>query len=148
MAGRKKLDAGSPGMDDAVRPHVEERGEIALVLEGESLIMRPSYEAISAFEVSTGKGLLVLARSALDGTLAFSEAAQIATECIKAWGRATGSKSAQGVNAPRVAELIMESEGGFRSALQSIAAMLALAVTGGYTAQGELKATATMTTTA
>src|SRR3546814_8479413 len=47
------------------RPHVEERGELALMLDGQDMVLRPSYEAIDAFEKATGKGLLMLARDSL-----------------------------------------------------------------------------------
>lgn len=141
MAGRK------PKAEAPMRPANEERGEIALTLDGAQFVLRPTFEAISAFELATGKGLLQLAQESLRGSLYLSEVAQIATECIRAWGRATGQKSAQGVNAARVAELILEAEGGFVDAVKTISAMLSLASTGGYTAQGEVKATGTTTKT-
>lgn len=140
MAGRK------PKAEAPVRAANEERGEITLVLDGADFVLRPSHEAIMAFEEATGKGLLQLARDAISGVLRTAEVAYIAAECIRAWGRATGQKSAQGVNAPRIAELIQESELGVRGAMDTIAAVLALASTGGYTAQGEVKATGTTKT--
>ncbi len=124
-----------------VRPHSTERGEIALPLGGADYVLRPSHEAIDEFQAITGKGLMQLARDALQGSMTTGECAQIATECIRAWGRATKKASAIGVNAPRVNELILESEGGFHSAITTIAGMLSLASTGGYTASGELKPT-------
>jgi hypothetical protein len=128
------------------RPPIEERGELTLALDGQDLVLRPSFEAIAAFEEQTGKGLLELAREGIAGKLRLGEAAQIACECVRAWGRATGAKAMQGVNAGRVAELILESPGGFQAALTTIAGMLAMATTGGYTSQGEVKAgTTTMT---
>lgn len=150
MAARKpsaRKPKAPPASAEPVRPHVAERGEIALNLEGGSFILRPSHEAIFEFEAITGKGLMQLTRAALDGSLSLGAAAQVAAECIKAWGRATNSASAAGVNAPRVAELILESKEGFHGALTTIAGMLSLASTGGYTASGELKPT-TGTTTA
>lgn len=137
MAGRKtRLEA-------PVRPANAERGEITLTLDGAEFVLRPSNEAIMAFEEATGKGLLQLAQESLRGALRLGEVAQIATECIRAWGRATGQKSSQGVNALRIAELITEADGGFVTACKVISAMLSLASTGGYTAQGEVKATGT-----
>lgn len=142
MAGRKRQSAEAPAPSaESVRPHVAERGEIALNLDGQELILRPSHEAIVEFETITGQGLMQLTRAALDGSLSVGAAAQIATECVRAWGRATESKSAQGVNAIRIAELILESKDGFHGALATIAGMLSLASTGGYTASGELKPT-------
>ncbi|MFA7505296.1 MAG: GTA-gp10 family protein [Burkholderiaceae bacterium] len=126
---------------------IEERGEIALVLEGDTYVLRPSYEAIESFETATGKGLVQLSREAIEGRLRLGETAQIAAECIRAWGRAKNRPSVAGVNAVRIAELIIESEAGVIGASRTLATMLAMAATGGYTAQGEAKA-GTMTTTA
>lgn len=117
-----------------------ERGEIALELDGQSFVLRPSFEAIEAFEGSTGKGLIQLTREAIDGTLRASEVAQIATACIRAGGRATGDSSAAGVNPQRVAELLLEGEGGLAEAMVVLAGVLAMASTGGYMASGEAKA--------
>lgn len=128
------------------RPHVEERGELALPLDGQDMILRPSYEAIDAFEKATGKGLLQLARESLNGSLTLAETAQIACECIRAWGRANEDRGSAGANTQRIAELIMESDGGLRLALSTISAMLALAVTGNYTAKGEVKPVTTKKT--
>lgn len=144
MAKRKPSEADKTG-ETPVRPHVAERGEIALNLGDQELILRPTYEAIESFEAVTGKGLLQLTRAALDGAMTLGETAQIAAECVRAWGRATEKASAVGVNAPRIASLILESPGGFRSALVTVAGMLSLASTGGYTATGELKAGTTTT---
>jgi hypothetical protein len=133
--------------DEGARPANGKRGEITLLLEGEEYVLRPTWEAIEAFEGLTDKGLFELARDAIAGKLRVSQAAQIATECIRAWGRATGSAAAQGVNVRRVGELLMESEGGFVAVQRTLAVMLGLAVTGEYTSSGEVKATGTLTTT-
>lgn len=131
---------------NTVRSASEERGELALTLEGAEYVLRPSYEAIDAFEGKTGKGLLELAQLALSGKLRAGELAQVAAECIRAWGRATDQASMAAVNARRIAELIVESEGGMAGAMGILSAMLSMAATGGYTAQGEMKAGATKTT--
>jgi hypothetical protein len=128
------------------RPAEPERGEVSITLEGEEMVLRPSHEAISAFERMTGKGLLILAREALNGSLSLGETAQVMCECIRAWGRHVDNKSAAGAGADRIAELVLESEGGFRAALATLAGVLSMAVTGGYTAQGEMKPTTTKTT--
>ena len=57
------------------------RGEVSLELEGVEYVLRPSYEAISAFEAQTDRSLIDLARAAGDGQLKMSEAAIIVTEC-------------------------------------------------------------------
>lgn len=143
MSRRAKAAAA----DGESRAANAERGEIVLLLEDQPYVLRPSHEAIEAFEVATGKGLLQLAREALRQELRLSEVAQIATECIRAWGRATQNRSMQGVSAARVAELILEGEGGLLTALTTVTSMLALATTGGYTAQGEPKAGTTTAAT-
>ena len=130
----------------SARPASEERGEMALILEGVEYVLRPSHEAIEAVEKLTGRGLLELTREAVHGKLTISETAQIATEFIRAFGRATESPAVVGVKAPRIRELMGEAEGGFQSAMAIVAGVLSLASTGGYTASGELKA-ATIPTT-
>ncbi|WP_022681156.1 GTA-gp10 family protein [Sphingobium bisphenolivorans] len=124
-----------------------ERGELTLTLDGEPVGLRPSYEAIHAFERATGKGLMELAQAALAGTLSAGDTAIIACECVRAWGRSTENKGYAGSNPTRIAELMIEAEGGFSMSLSTIAGMLAMATTGGYTAAGELKPTATKKTT-
>src|SRR3546814_19710491 len=81
----------------------------------------------------------MLARDSLNGALTLAETAQIACECIRAWGRANDDRGSAGANTQRIAELIMESDGGLRTALSTISAMLAPAVPGNSTAQGEVK---------
>lgn len=130
----------------SARPASKERGEMALILEGVEYVLRPSHEAIEEVEQLTGKSLLQLAREALQAKLTTSEIAQIATEFIRAFGRATESPAIAASKAPRIRELIGEAEGGFQSGMSAIAAVLSLASTGGYTASGELKA-ATIPTT-
>jgi hypothetical protein len=65
----------------------EVRGELSLKLaDGVEYVLRPSHEAIVAFEAETGRGLFDLSRSADTGMLTSSEAAIIATHCIRAHG--------------------------------------------------------------
>lgn len=124
----------------AERPANAERGEISLTLDGVEMVMRPSHEAILAFESATGKGLAQLAAQAVACTLTLGEVAQVAAECIRAWGRATGQRGYAGSTATRVGELILEAPGGLRDAMGPISSVLALAFTGEYTASGKLKA--------
>lgn len=126
----------------------EHRGEIALAIDGARMVMRPSFEAIVAFEGATGKSLMQLAQQGIDHKLSLAEVAQIATETIRAWGRANNDRNASGASAERIAELILDAPGGYRDALLAVGAMLALAATGGYTAKGEPKAATGMTTSA
>lgn len=136
----------SDAVSSLLRPHLTERGELALDLDGTIMTLRPSYEAIIAFEQVTGKPLIQLAREALRDGLSLGELAGIACECIRAWGRDTDDKSMAGANAKRVGSLIQESKGGVYQASVTIGALLSMASTGGYTAQGKPKAVTTMTT--
>lgn len=120
-----------------------ERGEISLELEGVAYVLRPSYEAIQAFEAQSGKSLLDLAQAAADGRLTLSEIASIACECIRAWGRSKADEMVARVNANAIGNLIYESPGGIMLVTQRLAVMLIMASSGGYTATGEVKATAT-----
>lgn len=117
------------------------RGEVSLELEGAEYVLRPSYEAISAFETQTNRSLIDLARAAGDGELKLSESAIIVTECIKAHGRATDDKALAAFNAARVGELILQADGGLLIAMKRLELLLFMAATGGYTGSGEVKAT-------
>ena len=134
-------------MSDITAPVLEERGELALVLAGATMGLRPTYEALSAIEATLDRGLVDLARDALSAKMKLAEAAQIATECIRAWGRENDDKGAAGAGADRVARLILDSPGGLHDALKILSGMLSLAVTGGYPAEGELKPSTTTTRT-
>ena len=141
MAAKSKQVA-----DSIVRPESEERGEVAIMLDGQRMVLRPTYEAIEAFEAGTGKGLIMLAQAAAARSLSLAECSVIACECIRAWGRATDNRGMSGANSRRIAELILESDGGVMEAMTALTAVLALAATGKYTAAGELKPATTMTT--
>lgn len=132
---------------DTAAPANEDRGELSLILDGTNMVLRPTYEALNEIEQTLDRGLVDLARDAIDGKLKLSETAQIATACIRAWGRETGDKGAAGATATRIARLIVDSEAGLHSALRTISAMLSLAVTGGYDSAGEMRPSAKMTTT-
>jgi len=129
------------------RPGVTERGELSLALDGGEMVLRPTYEAIEGFEQTTGKGIIQLAQESINSRLKLGEIAQIACECIRAWGREVDDKGAAGANPKRIASLIQESEGGLLMVNKTISVMLSLAVTGNYTAMGEMKAGTAMTTT-
>ena len=116
----------------------ELRGEIALRLGRKSYVLRPSHEAIVAFEAETGCGSIVLARAADDRSLSLAQAAAISAECIRAQGRAVGDTMLAAVDDTRIGEMIAEA--GLLTVLRPIARMLYLSVTGGVTASGEVKA--------
>lgn len=124
----------------------EDRGELSLILDGASMVLRPTFEALNEIEQTLDRGLVDLARDALAAKLKLGETAQIVTACVRAWGKETENRGAAGANAARVARLIVDSDGGLHNALKTVGALLSLAVTGGYTSAGELKPS-TMTTT-
>ncbi|GEM_PF-2574644 len=124
---------------------VTDRGELMLVLQGESYGLRPSYDAIELIETILGRGLVDVAGDTIASRLKLGELAQVVTECIKAWGRANGRPETSGFNAKRIARLILDSDGGLLAVQKRIAAMLTLAVTGGYDSEGNPKPAATTT---
>lgn len=121
----------------------ETRGEISLELGGTEYTMRPTYEAIQAIEKKLGRGIVALARDCSTADITLSDAGLIAAECIRAHGRHVGDSMLSAVSADKLAEMILEAEDGAAGAMGRIAVLLGLAATGGYTAQGELKAKAT-----
>lgn len=116
------------------------RGEVSLILDGTEYVLRPSYEAISAFESDTGHGLLALTSQAEEATMTLDTMAAIVTRCIQAQGRAIGDQMMQGVKATKIAALIMESETGLLGTIIRLRLLLVMAATGGFTASGEPKA--------
>lgn len=116
------------------------RGEISLELDGCEYVLRPSFEAISAFEAQTNRSLIDLARAAGEGQLKTGEAAIIVTECIRAHGRATDDKAMASFNTSRVGELMIEADGGLLIVTKRLELLLFMAATGGYTGSGEVKA--------
>jgi hypothetical protein len=125
----------------------EDRGELAVILDGTTMVLRPTFEALSEIEQTLDRGLVDLARDALGAKLKLADTAQIVTVCVRAWGKETENKGAAGANAQRIARLIVDSDGGLYTVLQTVAKMLSIAVTGGYNSSGELKPSTTMTTT-
>lgn len=124
---------------------VTDRGELMLVLDGQTYGLRPSYDAIETIETMLGRGLVDVAGDTIARRLQLGELAQVATECIKAWGRASGRPEVTGFNAKRIARQIYDAEGGMLAVQKQIGAMLTLAVTGGYDSEGNLKPAATTT---
>jgi len=126
----------------------EDRGELSLILDGATMVLRPTFEALTEIEQTLDRGLVDLARDALAAKLKLAETAQIVTACVRASGKETGDKGAAGANAARIARLIVDSDGGLHNALKTVGGLLSLAVTGGYTSAGELKPSMMTTTPA
>ncbi|MEK9211718.1 GTA-gp10 family protein [Sphingomonas sp. 2378] len=132
--------------DETTRTASAERGETTLVLDGETLGLRPSFEAIEEIELTLDRGLVDIARDAIDLKLKLGAVAQIVCALVRAFGRATGNKGAAGANPKRIGRLILESDGGMLIAQKQLSGLLSVAVTGGYDSEGNPKPT-TMTTT-
>ena len=118
----------------------ETRGEISLQLDGVDYVLRPSFEAISAFEAETGSGLLALTGQAEEATMTLDTMASIVPHCIRAHGEAVGDQMLKSVNKSKIAALIMGSDGGMLGAIIRVRLLLVMAATGGFTASGEPKA--------
>ena len=115
----------------------ETRGELSITLEGVEYGLRPSWQAIDAIERQTGKSLHELGAAAETYRLSVGELATIVTECIRAWGRANEQSTIAAFQRDRIAEILIED--GVLAAQARVALVLLLAVTGGVTAQGEVK---------
>jgi len=121
-----------------MRATSEARGEFDIELGGETYGMRPSHEAIEAFERGINMSKVEAADAAGRASLKSWETAIIVTECIRAWGRAVGHDEAPLFKAPRVQELLAAEN--TLVLLKRLELMLYLAVTGGLTPSGEMKA--------
>lgn len=129
----------------------EVRGEIDLVLEGQSYVLRPSHQAIIAMEKKTGRSLIELAALAEQSMLDQATQAIVVTELIRAWGRsiqideyASGAEkavatSAKAANVDTIGELLFSV--GVLAIQPRVAIVLGLALTGGCLPSGEVKAT-------
>ncbi|MGI4876656.1 MAG: GTA-gp10 family protein [Janthinobacterium lividum] len=135
------LPAPAPVDVGSTVPPIAARGEISIVLETVRYTLRPSFEAIGIIETSTGKTLYELASAAEGRKLTLGDAAEIIGQCIRAHARSTSDADMAVVRIGRIGELIYSETGGLLVAVKvTIAPLLLLALTGGYTASGERKA--------
>lgn len=119
------------------------RGEVTIELEGVAYTLRPSYEAIVEIERVTDDTLVSLAQAGLSFTLPLAKTAIVATELIKAHGRATDDRAMAAFNVAGVGGLIFDAGSYQIGAI--IGAVLSGAASGAYTPSGERKATETKT---
>ncbi|WP_052730460.1 GTA-gp10 family protein [Sphingomonas sp. SRS2] len=119
----------------------EIRGEQAILLDGITHVMRPSWAALQAIEDATGMSIVELGARAEMGRLRGLQIAVVVTECIKADLRHHGkSREADAWDVNVVAAKLMEADGGLVAAIKQLPPFLRDAVTGRYTAKGEAKA--------
>jgi cyanate permease len=119
------------------------RGEVTIELEGVAYTLRPSYEAIVEIERLTDDTLVSLAQAGLSFTMPLAKTAIVATELIKAHGRATEDHAMAAFNVAGVGGLIFDAGSYQIGAI--IGAVLSGAASGAYTPSGERKATETKT---
>lgn len=122
----------------------EIRGEASMMIDGVEALLRPSMEAIRKAEVASGTGLLHLCQLAGSGQMDSLMAAKVITPLLRAGAR-EGDTGMRNAGVDRIAELILEAPGGLMIALKKLEIVLMMAATGGYTATGEVKATAAQT---
>ena len=116
----------------------QQRGEFAIRLHGVEYGMRPTYDAVQAFEGADGMQLTQMAVAATRGGLSVRVCALIVTECVRAWGKANDDVAARGFQADTVAPILLSE--GIADVQLVLADMLFLAATGGLTIEGKRKA--------
>lgn len=133
----------------------ELRGEVDIVLDGQRLVLRPSYTAIVVMEKKAGKPLLELAALAEEGMMTQETQAIVVTELVRAWGRGlvideystaeerSTATTAKGANPEAMGELLFSA--GTMAVQPRIAMVLGMALTGGCLPSGEAKPTETKT---
>lgn len=134
MASEKKGDKPESTLDA--------RGQMVLELGGQKYVLRPSFEAQLAIE-SKLRPIASLAAEAERNALSLHEMGVIVCEFMRAQGKASPDDPLagdyQGANPTRCSELIFEA--GSMAVCMKLYLVLLGAVTGGYDAKGELKAT-------
>lgn len=122
-------------------------GQITVSLEGQELVLRPSRKAIINCEKRLNRSLFDLAGLATQGRLTISEMAIVCAEMMHAHAEHCPQdpliNTYKGVKEARLEDLIFEASAPIVSARLTVLLMGAL--TGGYTASGELKAMGTTT---
>lgn len=116
----------------------ETRGEVALNFDGKDYVLRPTFEALEEIETKTGRGLVELAIRGRALELKLSEMAVIAAACIRAWGRAINDMGGREVTDKGIARAIVDK--GVAASMVAITSVLTGAISGGYTASGEVRA--------
>jgi hypothetical protein len=120
---------------------VDERGQISIVLDAE-YILRPSMEAILEIERETGLSLFDLAGLAANSRMRLEQMAIAVARFMNAYGKGNPDdplKSSYLGAKPDVLEpMIYES--GIPRIMGALTVVLSGAISGGYTASGEVKA--------
>jgi hypothetical protein len=118
-------------------------GQITVTLEGQEYVLRPSHRAIINMEKRLNRSLFDLAGLATQGRLTITEMAVACVEMMRAHAEHCPEDpdvaTYKSVKEARLEELIFEASAPVVSARLTVLLMGAL--TGGYTASGEMKAT-------
>jgi hypothetical protein len=126
----------------AAEPQVDVRGQISVELDDTKFMLRPSNEAVLAYEEQTGLSTYKLAGLAISGEMRLGTMGLIVAELMRAYGTANPDDplitTYRAAKPERIAELIQEA--GIPFVLPKIVAVLMGVLTGGYTASGEAKA--------
>jgi hypothetical protein len=124
---------------------IDTRGQITIPVDGQEYVLRPTFEANCAIERQTRRSLFELAGDASSGRMSLEVMGICCAEWMRAYGKANPDdplgSSYRGAKAESLAKLIYEA-GGPRICAR-ITVVLMGALTGGYTASGERKATTT-----
>lgn len=127
------------------------RGEVDLVLDGRSFVLRPSYTAIVAAERKTKRPLAELVTLAEACALTQADQAIVTTELIRAWGREIEEDeyaseaqkrmvtAAKRADADAIGEMLYSA--GVMAVQPRLHLVLGMALTGGCLPSGELKPT-------
>ena len=125
--------------------HVDVQGHITVPLDGTEFVLRPSFKALQNIERLTGKDHAELTHMAVQQRMHYDDMAIIISEMMKAYGEANPGDplvtSYLHAKPESLAPLIFEV-GKTRICIR-LAVILVAALSGGYTPEGELKATRT-----
>ncbi len=120
----------------------DDRGTVAVSLDGQDYRLRPSYGALVEIEAQL-RPILDLCQDAAACRLTLRELGVIIAEMMHAEGAAMaddapGASGYRGAKPDRISQMVLEA--GIPQATARVAIVLAAAVTGGVTAAGEAKA--------
>ena len=121
---------------------VDTQGQISIPLDAD-YVLRPSFTAIRNAEQETGLTLFELASQAANACMSITNLGIVVAAMMRAYGQANPEdplrSSYVGAKAETLAPMIFEA--GVPRIMGRVAIILAQAITGGYTASGELKPT-------
>lgn len=120
---------------------LDPRGQITAPLGGSEYVLRPSFEAILEAERETGLSLFDLAGLASNGRMSLEQMGIVTAAMMRAHGKANPDDPLKnhyiGAKPERLASLIYEASA--PKVMGRLTVLLVGALTGGYTASGEVK---------